>query len=366
MIYQVKTTKEIEIFYRFNEEHYKNHPQYIFPLKLSLEATFDIQKNPFWKTVHFAFFLYQKNRKNIGRIAVMVSKENPQKATFGFFECIEDQQVAQALFEAAENFAKNYNCQSISGTYNPSINYELGILVDSFEREPFFMMSYNYTYYDSLIKACGYEKEQDFYSFLLPTQKFSENDKFLRVRKKLNSHQHISLRNLNTNKILEETNIIFDIYNDAFLHHFGFVPFEYDEFRYMSKDMLEILNPKFLKIVFVDNQPAGFILALPNLNKAIKTLKNGSLFSWQIFEFLWLKNQIKEVRVINVAIKQKYQHLGLGSLLYHAIYEEMKAHHYHLGQLSWVSESNQQMLKALHQLGATQESTYRVYQKRIF
>ena len=158
---------------------------------------------------------------------------------------------------------------------------------------------------------------------------------------------------------------MFDIYNDAFLHHFGFVAFEKEEFKFMSKDMLQIINPKFLKILYLDNEPVAFILALPNLNKILKKLKNGKLFPFGILQFLFMKSSIDEVRVINVAVKQKYQHLGLGAVLYYAIFEEMKRHQYKIGQLSWVAEDNQAMIKAIEQLGATKENTYSVYQKAL-
>ena len=360
------TKKEINDFLAFNIEHYKSSQLFVNPLLIALKKTFDIHKNPFWKQNYFAFFLLTNDNKSIGRIACIINKKESNKiANFGFLECIDDFNASKLLFESAENFAKNNNCTSISGPYNPSINYELGILTSGFDKKPFFMMSYNFAFYDDLIKYNNYKKEQDFDSYLLNTQTFNDSKKLNTICSKYYKCKNLEIRNVDLKNIDSELKILFEIYNNAFQNHFGFIPFEIEEFMFMGRDMAQIVNPKFLKIVFWKSQPAGFLLALPNINEVLEKIKNGKLFPFGIFKFLYFKNKVKSLRIINVAIHHKFVHLGLGAILYKSIYEEMKSKKIMNAQLSWIAESNNDMQKIVAELGAKKENIYRIYEKKL-
>ena len=362
MMIELLSPETLKKFYTFNLTHYKNSNKFIHPLQVSLKDTFDIKNNPYWLTVNYKFFIAKKDRKPVGRIAVMAPKNNLQQAHFGFFECTNDLTVARQLFEKAEKTSIDWGCKHLNGPFNPSLNYELGVLTEGFQNEPFFMMTYNY---EDLIKKCGYHPEEKFYSYLLETKNFIEHSKLLRVANTLKNNPEIIIRNVNLKNFEAEARAIFKIYNDAFKGHFGFVPFEQKEFLFMAKDMKQIINPSLLKLVFWNNEPVVFILTLPNLNEVLKRIKKGQLFPTGILKLLYFKNKISSVRVVNAAIKQKYQHSGLGALMYYSIFQEIKKLNLKTGQLSWIAESNKTMLKIVEELGAVKENTYAIYKKDL-
>lgn len=363
-IVEITDSKGFRAFVRFNIQHYARNSGYIHPLLLALKDTFDFQRNPFWKTVDSRFFMLMQNKKAIGRIAVILPKSSVT-AHFGFFECVNDPAAARLLFSAVEQVVRAFRRPVVTGPYNPSINYELGVLTEGFAYEPYFMMTYNHAYYDTLLTACGYAKAHDFYSYLIVPTQFVRHDTFVRVLQRTQQNACIQLRHPDLKNLAQEIDLFFEIYNNAFDGHYGFEPFDKEEFRFMAKDFAAVMNPEFCLLAYVDGQPAGFILALPNLNEAAQYLRHGKLFSLGIIRFLWRKSRPQTLRLINVAIKKEYGQHGLGAVLYDALQQKVQAAGIARVQLSWVAESNLAMNKIIRGFGATPENVYRIYEKQL-
>ncbi len=339
-------------------------PNYISALKLNITNALDKKKNPFWKEADYKLFIIYKNNKPVGRIAAIYSEKQQEihkddLGYFGFFDCIEDVALAKKLITAAKLFLMKFGCTKMVGPLNPSANYELGILVDGFDKPPSFMMNYNLPFYKSILVELGAKEEMNFHAYHLPCH--IKRDKIDRISSLIKSKYSIRVENINFSKFKKEAEGLYLIYNDAFEDHWGFLPFTKEEFVFMANDMKFIMDKDLVYKIYVNDECAGFILALPNLNEAVRKIKNGRLSLWNGLKLLYYKRKIKWVKVMVVAILKKYQNLGLGSILYAEMADRVERNGYLGGELSWVADENTKMKKVIESMGATVSKRYVVY-----
>ena len=346
----------------------KNNSNWVPPLLLTQKQLFN-KKHLFWKRNPHQFFLAFKNDKCVGRIAAFVNQEhnsfhNSKEACFGFLEAENDLQIFRELLLTAENFARQNNCNEITGPLNPSLHYELGVLTDGFETPPYFMLTHNYNYYDEHILGCGYNKLKDFYSYKLDGSQYVPTDKMKRVAAFLKQRYRINIRSADIKSFNKELDILYSIYNDAFIGHWGFTPIQKDEFSLLAKDMKSIIDPRMILIAEMNTKPIAFLLCIPNFNEVFIKIKDGKLFPTGIFKLLSGQKKIRSARVITVAVKKKYQYLGVGALLYPEIMKRGLQFNYPEGELSWVVEDNIMMNQVAKDLSAIPYKTYRLYSKK--
>lgn len=366
---EVKTKQQLKTFIEFPYALYKNEPNWVPPLRLTQTQIL----NPnflFWKKNPHQFFIAVKNNKCVGRIAAFVNKTHNDflkrnDGFFGFLEAENDETIFEALINAATDFLKQHNCNKIIGPMNPDIHNELGILVNGFDSPPYFMLTHHYSYYNEMLAQRGLTKYEDFYSYKMDSSKYAPSAKMERVGKLLMHKYPLTIRTPNMKKFLQELEYFHEIYNDAFTDHWGFVPIPKDEFLLLAKDMKSIIDPRLVLILEFNKQPIGFLLTLPNANELFIKIKNGRLLPTGIFKILFGRKHIQTARVITAAVKKKYQHLGLGSLLYPELMKRGLAYGYKEAELSWVAEDNAIMNFIAKELCGEPYKTYRLYTKDI-
>ena len=149
---------------------YHGDPNWVPPLRMNQKAMVGYSKHPFYDVATAQTFLARRDGEVCGRISAIVNpnhnqRHNDQIGFFGFFESIDDADVATALFDAAKEWLVERDMTTIRGPVNPSMNYECGLLVDGFDSPPTFMMTYNPPYYAQLLESCGLEKSQDLFTY---------------------------------------------------------------------------------------------------------------------------------------------------------------------------------------------------------
>lgn len=346
-----------------------NDSMWVPPLLVSQKEILS-NNHPFWKKNVHRFFLAFQDGRCVGRIASFLDQDHEahfkrRDGFFGFLEAIDDQTVFKMLLQKAEEFLQSQGCRTISGPLNPNIHHELGILTEGFEHPPFYMLTYNKRYYGGHIHACGYHPLKDFYSYKLHSDDFRLSEKMDRIKTMHQKKNNITIRTPNLNDFMKELKFFHDIYNNAFLGHWGFSPMSWEDFLFLGKDLKLILDKEIILIVEKDKVPIGFLLAIPNLNEVLIKIKNGRLFPFGIFKLLVLKKRIKSLRVVTVAIKHEYQHLGIGSILYPEIAHRAKLRGYKYTELSWVVDDNNQMNKIIKETGGVIYKQHRLYAKAI-
>ncbi len=321
------------------------------------------RKNPYYEHSEAKYFIAENDGKVLGRIVATVNnrhnefhKENI--GFFGFFECVEDQEIANALFDKAVEYLRNMKVDLVRGPANLTSNDDWGLLLNAFDAPPMVMMPYNPPYYRELIENYGFKKVMDLYAYWQNTDDVS--DKAGRVAEKIKSRSKVSFRKINIKDWDNEVKRIRRIYNEAWSLNWGFVPMTESEFNHLAKDLKMILDPDFIIIAEDGDRPVGFSLTLPDVNQALKKI-NGKLLPFGIIRLLYNLKKIKTVRVITMGLIPEYHKKGLDSVLYFETLKAGKRKGIIGGELSWVLETNEMMNRIAQSLGARIYKTYRLY-----
>ncbi|MBF0300666.1 MAG: N-acetyltransferase [Oligoflexia bacterium] len=343
-----------KIFINFPWEIYSGDSTWVPPLKLSVKDMLD-KKHPFYKTSQMKMWLAYKNYKNengecgecVGRIAAILNNayndfQNEKAGFIGFFESIDDEEVAKLLFEVAEQTLKKMGACIIRGPVNPSTNYECGLLIEGENDPPQIMMTYNPPYYKKLFERVGYTKAIDIYAYKLSTGVVFSNRLERIVARANKSEQQIVCRNLRKKDWYNEITRILDVYNKSWERNWGFVPYSEEEFRYIAKSLKSICKEELTFLIEVNGDPAGVLVALPDFNQVFKEVKNGKLFPFGLFKILLNEKNINRVRVPIMGVKSEYRKLGLAPMMYLELYRAFQklGGKYKEVEMSWILETN--------------------------
>jgi GNAT superfamily N-acetyltransferase len=150
------------------------------------------------------------------------------------------------------------------------------------------------------------------------------------------------------------------VYNSAWEANWGFVPMTDAEFDYMAKDLKRIVNPELCQIAEVEGKAVGFTLAVPNINQVLAKL-NGRLFPFGLIKLLWHSRKIYQARIITMGVMKEYRRRGIDLLFYAKLFEDGRRLGYCEGEMSWILEDNELMIRALGDMGARHCKTYRIF-----
>ncbi|WP_417334809.1 N-acetyltransferase [Halobacteriovorax marinus] len=364
----LRNKKDRKRFIDLQWKLYKGDPVWVPQLKLSLNEQFS-PKHPFYKTAEIKSWMAVKDGKDVGRIQAIINHKHNEFhdeniGFYGFFESIEDEEVFKSLFQAAEEYIKAQGKSEIRGPANPSTNYTVGTLIDGFRDDPQIMMTYNNPYHQKLTESLGYSKSKDLLAYQLDLN-FQMPEVIEKISARAEKSNKITYRKVNMKDWKNETEILWDIYNDAWEKNWGFIPMLREEWEHTCKDMKSILDPNLILICEVAGEPAGFIVALPDINQAFKQVPNGKLLPFGIFKLLNAKKYMTRMRVLTMGVKSKYRKLGLESILYTKTKKLGLDAGYNEVEMSWILEDNLNMNKPLLRMGAKPYKTYRIFSKNL-
>jgi GNAT superfamily N-acetyltransferase len=365
-VYTVYGGQELRDFIKFPFQLYKDDPFWVPPLIADLKTTLSRKKNPFFEHAEAEYFVAREGARPVGRVAAIIdhnyNKYHGKKiGWFGFFECIDDLEVAKGLFDAVGAWLAERGLRSVRGPTNPSLNYELGLLIDGFDSPPTFMMTYNPPYYARLIEGCGFRKTQDLYAFgghvsILPKIR----EKLEPVAVQIIEHLGVKLRTLDRSRFQEDVEAFLNIYNRSLVDTWGFVPMSDAEVRYLARDLKHLIIPELAVGAEIDGQLVGAVFCLPDYNPRIKQI-NGRLFPFGFLRLLYHKERIKRIRVISTNVIPEYHRQGVGLVLMHGLVPHALKVGIEEAEFSWVLESNSLSRRSLEKGGAELQKTYRLY-----
>ena len=247
------------------------------------------------------------------------------------------------------------------GPINPSLNYEVGLLIDGFDSPPTFMMTYNPPFYARLIEQCGFHKTQDMYAFWGEVGMLDSLDKKLDfVVREVISRFNVTLRRLDKRRFAEEVRTFLDIYNKSLVGTWGFTPLSDEELEFMSGEMKHLVVPELTTFAEVDGKPVASAFGLLDYNPRIKAI-DGRLFPFGFLRLLWNRRKIDKVRLISTNVLPEYQRWGLGVVVLSRLVPEILDWGIREVEFSWVLESNDLSRKSLQRGGAKLIKTYRIY-----
>jgi hypothetical protein len=357
-------------FVKLPWEIYQNDPNWVPPLVVALEEGVGFRRNPFYDRNRCECFLALKDQKVVGRLCALVNEGHNERfqerrGFFGFFECHDDERAAGALFQAACRYLTGQGMTDVRGPANPSLNQEVGLLVEGFDSPPTFMMTYNPPYYERLITGFGFEKTQDLYAYDGHIEMIADLDpKLAFVVAELKRRFNVNVRRFNPKRFTEEVNLFLDIYNRSLIGTWGFVPLSPEEVAHQAKGLKHLLVPELTTIIEVDGKPIGAGLGLLDFNPLIKQI-NGRLFPFGFLRLIFGKRKLKKVRLMSTNVLPEYQKWGFGLLALERMLPDILELGIETGEFSWVLESNHLSRGSLERSGLTRSKTYRIYDRSL-
>ena len=362
-----ESAAEIKGFIRLPWRIYAGNAAWVPPLVADQEKFFDRSKNPFFKHARAQYFMALKDGEAVGRITAHVDDNHnafhgEKCGFFGFFESVDDQAVANALFDAARGWIKRQGMDTMRGPFNFTTNDTAGLLVDAFDAPPVIEMTFNPPYYPKLYESYGLVKAMDLYAYFFDVEKM-DHERLAMLGRRV-ERKGIRFRNMNYRNFEDDVKLFKEIYNQAWAKNWGFIPMTELEMEHLAKNFKPIVDPEFLIFAFDGNRAVGALWALPDYNLVIRKL-NGKMGPLEIIKFLLLKRRIKHARVMTAGVIRDYQKRGIEAGLVARVFENGVKKGYTSGELSWVLENNVMMNRLAEAVGARIYKTYRVYERAI-
>jgi GNAT superfamily N-acetyltransferase len=348
---------------------YRDDPYWVPPLKSEVKGLLT-EKHPFYRHAEKQLFLAVRNGLPAGRIAAIVNYRhnefhNEKTGFFGFFESVDDQEVANALLAAAEEWLREKGMETCRGPVNPSTNEECGLLVENFMSPPLVMMTYNPPYYLDLLEGAGYGKARDLFAYWYHVGKELPPRLQRIIRKVREREPGLVVRPIEMSRFQEELDVIKVVYNEAWEKNWGFVPMTTEEIDHMAKNLKPVVIPEFVSLAFIDGEPAGFILALPDLNQVLKVL-NGKLLTPRLLKALSVSKKIRTGRCLTMGVREKFRKKGIESVMFAQVWGAGIERGYRYGEFSWILEDNKLVHDTATRIfSAGHYKTYRLYDRTL-
>src|SRR4029077_474338 len=279
-ISEVNSRRERDAFIKFQWQIYSYDPAWVPPLIVERKAFLNRKRHPFYRHGDAALFLARRNGNIVGRIMASDdpnynSLHQSNVGCFGLFECIDNRDVAAALFEAAASWLRAKGRFEMMVPIDYSTDYDCGLVIDGFQFPPTVLPAHNPPYCRQLIENCGFTKAKDWYAWW-----FDDPAKAVmhlrRLATRFSARCPAVIRPANLKNLREESRRLREIYNQAWKKNWGFVPFTEAEIEFMTNELKPLLVPEFAWLAKVDNEPVGFTLCLPDINVLLRDL-NGRL-----------------------------------------------------------------------------------------
>jgi GNAT superfamily N-acetyltransferase len=364
----VAPKRDLNTFIKLPWRLYRNERNWVPPLLFERKRFFDRQRNPFFQHAEAEYFLAWRDGRAVGRITAHVDRhfnefQQHDWGMFGFFECEEDPEAANALLSAAEAWLRARGRDRMVGPMDFTTNDECGVLIDGYELLPTILTNWQHPYYPGLIEASGFTKAMDLYMWNLEVSDRSRvHDAIWRVASDVEAKHGISVRPMRKQNMEAEIGRFLEVYNDAWERNWGFVPLTEDEVRHYAKDLKPILDENWAFVAEKDGETVGAALTLPDYNQVLIHL-NGRLLPIGWAKALWYRPKISRVRVFALGVKREYQHTGIAAKFYELHFDAAERTPQTGGEMGWILESNKSMNRAMEGMGGRIVRTYRVYEK---
>lgn len=374
-IIEATTNQLKKQFIDFPHDLYKDDPNYVPQIFLEQKELIDEKKNPFFKHSKATLFLAEKEGKIVGRIAAIRNNNyneftNRNVGYFGFFDVIEDYEVAKKLLDTASEWVKNEGLDSILGPTNFSTNDTAGLLIDGFDSPPVIMMTYNKPYFKDFLEKYGFEKSMDMFGYYV--HKDTANMKSVKLIGRLEerlARSGIIIRPIKKKDFWKEVKRIEHVYIKAWDKNWGFVPPTPDEFHHLAEGLKMVIDPDLALLAEKDGEIIGFVVGIPDLNIILKNVKRGRLLPFGIFKLLngllFQKKKIHRMRVMLLGVLEDYRRRGIEGVLYGKVIANALEKGYDSAEASWILENNEMMRKGVEGVNMKPYKTYRIYEKAI-
>ncbi len=363
-----RTPSEVRDFIELPWQIYEGYENWVPPLKSEIGRLLDDHRHPYWESAERTLFLARRNSRTIGRIAGIIDHKynryhDERTGAWGFFECRDDPEAASALFGAVQQWLARKGMNFVRGPLSPSMNYEMGVLIEGFEYPPTVMMSYNPPYYRELAESYGFDKERDLFAFHV-TDSNQLSERMERLANRIMKRRNLTIRPFTKKDLQRQVRLFKELYNECCAEHWAFVPFSDGEAAELLRQFRLIGDPDLVFFVYHGDEAAAVALVLPDFNPLLKRL-NGRLGLTGIIKVLLHRRAIKGLRGLVFGVRKQYRGIGVPLVAYNYFSRAAKSKGYRYLEMGWNAEENESMMQLQREGGARAYKRYRVFCKKL-
>ncbi|AYN00119.1 GTP cyclohydrolase [Chryseobacterium aahli] len=324
-ILEVKTPNELKQFVKFPMDLYKNNPYYVPSFVKDELNVWNSQENPALQYSEAKQFLAWKDKKIVGRIAVIINhKEEKElgirKVRFGWIDFIDDKEVSKALIDTVINYAKSHQIDNIEGPMGFTNLDKAGMLTFGFEKIATMIGIYNHEYYPQHIENLGLVKEKEWVEFemnfpkILPpkVEKFS---KLIAEKYKLRVLDFQSKE-----EILPYVKPMFKLLDETYKHLSTYTPISEEQIKtYKEKFFPMIAKNYVICVVDEHDELVSFAVTMPSYSKALQKAK-GKLLPFGWWHFMQAQKKNDRANFYLIGIHPEYQRRGVTAIIFKEIF----------------------------------------------
>lgn len=369
----VRTKRELSRFIKVPFILHRDHPQWVPPLIFDRKQFLDRRKNPYFEHAEAEYFIAERDGEPVGRITAQVDErwdehQGGRDGMFGFFETVDDREVARALTETAEGWLRERGRERVLGPMDFTTNDEVGILIEGFDLRPMILQNWHPPFYKEHLEAFGYGKAMDLLMWHLALGELKEGDMFApeihAAAENALREEGVRIRNVDRRRLPEEMRRFHEVYNEAWSQNWGFVPPTEAEIEFHAKLLKQVLDERWAFVAEKEGETVGVALTLPDVNQVLAKM-GGRLLPFGWLKFLLGKRKIDKVRVFALGVKNDYRHSGVAAGLYLKHLQAARPDGVWGGEAGWILETNKPMNRALEGMGGKVIKRYRIYERSL-
>jgi hypothetical protein len=347
---------------------YRDCPQAVPPLVDDMKLMLNRRKYPFYEHSDADFFLAQRDGVTVGRIAVLENRHynahwNSHTAFFYLFDAENDPAATDALFAEIEAWTGARGLDKIVGAKGFLQGDGIGVLVEGFEHHPAVGIPYNHPYYGELIERAGFRAQRDFVSAYLPGN-VQLPQRLHDIAEKMKQRRGFTIKTFGSKAELRAwIPRIVRTYNDAFVGNWEFNPVTEHEAKVVGDRLMQIADPKLIKLVMKDDVIAGFLFGFPDISDGIRRA-HGRIWP---FGWFWLLREFKRTKWINLngaGILAPYRGLGVNAILYVEMQKTIESGHFEHADLVQMEE-HVLTVADTQTMGGKIYKRHRIYEKQL-
>ena len=364
----VRTARQRRLFLTFPWKVYRHDPLWVPPLLSERRKAIDPTRGLFFKNGYARLFLARRRGRVAGTIACAEDRNRTAahgtpECMLGFFECLPDYNVAQALFDQAVDWARRHDHTALYGTYNLDREDSRGILIEGRDRPPVSYCGHNPPYYPEFFERYGFRKDgSDGLAYIIEVDLQSTPiQHMMRLADRIRQRKNITVRGGNLQDIDGEIDRILELQNRGLAHFDGFTPYTRTAIESIVRPMLDILDPELVLFAEIDGRTVGWFPGVPNMNELLIHI-NGLRHPWDYLRLLrYARLKPLTLAVKSVAVLPEYWDTGVGVLLFDEMACRASAKGYRWVDLSVTGEDNVDTFPLAHRMGARIYKRYRFY-----
>jgi len=369
----VRTRRQLKRFVKVPFRLHRDHPQWVPPLIADRMQFLDRRRNPYFEHAEAEYFLAERDGEPVGRVTAQLDRrwdefQGGRDGMFGFFETIDDPEVAGGLMEAAEGWLRERGRERLIGPMDFTTNDEIGLLIEGYELRPMILQNWHPPFYRGLLEGLGYGKAMDLLMWFLALGELKEGDQFdasiHAAAQRALREEGVEIRNIDRRNLTEEMRRFTEVYNEAWSDNWGFIPPTDAEVDFHAKLLKQVIDEDWAFVAERDGETVGVALTLPDVNQVLAKM-GGRLLPLGWLRFLLGKRKIDRVRVFALGVKHDYRHSGVAAGLYLKHLEAASPDGVPAGETGWILETNGPMNRAMEGMGGEVVKRYRVYAKTL-